>query len=228
MPTDCVIAADFCLFFGCETTFARNVILDLWNFAAFPLIQMIVFLYCSWSFPFFNHNSHPFLYSFFFLKVWISLSKIYRRTLALTWAPSLPDLHMFVFWWTLPPSTPPKCERNNWMPPLLFLSNILKKGVIKLIFCMQINFKVSCQLILTLLASKFPTRWYYQYWWAWSSILKVLKVTSFAISSQYLKKEVRDGVHFCMQINIKVSTSWHYHFWWKWPDMFKVPRIGSW
>ena len=29
----------------------------------------------------------------------------------------------------------------------------------------------------------------------------------FAISSQYLKKEVRDGVHFCMQINIKVSSS---------------------
>ena len=140
MPTDCVIAADFCLFFGCETTFARNVILDLWNFAAFPLIQMIVFLYCSWSFPFFNHNSHSFLYFFFFLKVWISLSKIYRRTLALTWAPTSPDSHMFAFWWTLPP--PPKCERNNWMSPLLFLFNILrKKGVIKLIFCMQINLK---------------------------------------------------------------------------------------
>ena len=30
----------------------------------------------------------------------------------------------------------------------------------------------------------------------------------FAISLQYLKKEVRNGVHFCMQINIKVSTSW--------------------
>ena len=66
----------------------------------------------------------------------------------------------------------------------------------KLIFCMQINIKVSYKLILTLLAPKFPTRWYYQYWWTWSSILKVLKVTSFAISSQYLKKEVRDGVHF--------------------------------
>ena len=29
----------------------------------------------------------------------------------------------------------------------------------------------------------------------------------FAISLQYLKKEVRNGVHFWMQINIKVSTS---------------------
>ena len=33
----------------------------------------------------------------------------------------------------------------------------------------------------------------------------------FAISLQYLKKEVR-----------------HYHFLWKWPDMSKVPKIGSW
>ena len=33
---------------------------------------------------------------------------------------------------------------------------------------------------------------------------------NFAISLQYLKKEVRNGV--CMQINSKVSTSWHYRF----------------
>ena len=52
------------------------------------------------------------------------------------------------------------------------------------------NIKVSYKLITTLWASKFPTRRYYHYWWAWSSILKVLKVTSL----QYLKKEVRDGV----------------------------------
>ena len=95
------------------------------------------------------------------------------------------------------PSQPPNCERNNWMPPLLFLCNILrKKWVIKLIFGMQINIEVSYQLILTVLASKFPTRWYYKYWWAWSSILKLPKVTSFAIRLQYLKKEVRDGAHF--------------------------------
>ena len=37
-----------------------------------------------------------------------------------------------------------------------------------------------------------PTWWYYQYCWAWSSILKVLKV----ISLQCLKKEVRKGVNF--------------------------------
>ena len=32
------------------------------------------------------------------------------------------------------------------------------------------------------------------------------------ISLQYLKKEVRNGIHFCIQINVKVSTSWHYQF----------------
>ena len=46
-------------------------------------------------------------------------------------------------------------------------------------------------------ASKFATRWYYHYWWAWSSILKILKVTSLhAISLQYIKKEVKNGVRF--------------------------------
>ena len=60
--------------------------------------------------------------------------------------------------------------------------------------------------------NKFRTRWYYHDQ-AFSSL-------------QYLKKEVRDGVHFfCRQINIKVSTTRHYHFWWKWPDMLKVPKV---
>ena len=49
-------------------------------------------------------------------------------------------------------------------------------------FCLQINIKVSCKFISTLWTSKFPTRWYYHYWWAWLSILKLLKVTSW----QYL------------------------------------------
>ena len=41
-----------------------------------------------------------------------------------------------------------------------------------------------------------PTRWYYHYCWAWSSILKVLKVIGLQISLQYLKKEDMKGVHF--------------------------------
>ena len=59
------------------------------------------------------------------------------------------------------------------------LKNMLK---MKLTFCIQINIKVSSEFISTLWVSKFPTKWHYLYWWAWSSILKVLKVTSF----QYL------------------------------------------
>ena len=58
------------------------------------------------------------------------------------------------------------------------------------------NIKVSYKLISTLWASKMPTRWYYHYCWAWSSILKVLKVIGLQISLQYLKKEDMKGVHF--------------------------------
>ena len=37
----------------------------------------------------------------------------------------------------------------------------------------------------------------------------------FAISLQYLKKEIRNGDHFGMQINVNVSTCWYYPLWWK-------------
>ena len=53
-----------------------------------------------------------------------------------------------------------------------------RKLEMKLSFCMQINIEVSCKLISTLSTSKFPTRGYCHYWWAWSSIIKVLRVTS--------------------------------------------------
>ena len=34
----------------------------------------------------------------------------------------------------------------------------------------------------------------------------------FAMSTQYLRKEVRDEIDFLHEISIKVSTSWQYHF----------------
>ena len=71
------------------------------------------------------------------------------------------------------------------------------------------------KLISTVWASKFSTRWYYHYWWAWSSIFKVLKVTSLQYFYNISKKNLGMEFIFCMQINIKTSTSWHYHFWWK-------------
>ena len=95
----------------------------------------------------------------------------------------------------------------------------------KLIFCMQINIKVSHKLISTLWGSKFP-RWYYYYWWAWSSILKLFKLRSLQYLYNISKKKLVMEFIFCMQINIKVSKSWHDWFWWKWPDMSKVPKIG--
>ena len=58
-----------------------------------------------------------------------------------------------------------------------------------LLFCMQINIKLSYKFISTLWVSKFPTSWYYSYWSAWSSILKVLKLTSL----QYLYNTSKKG-----------------------------------
>ena len=52
-----------------------------------PFNSMIVFSYCSWPFTTFNLYSCPFLNSSFFLKVWLSVSTIYRQIFALTWAP---------------------------------------------------------------------------------------------------------------------------------------------
>ena len=60
---------------------------------------------------------------------------------------------------------------------------------------------------------------------AWSSILKILKVTSVQYLYNILKKMLGMEFIFCMQINIKVSTSGNYRFWWKWPDMSIVPNV---
>ena len=66
----------------------------------------------------------------------------------------------------------------------------------KLIFCMWINIKVSKKSISTLWASMLPTSWYYHYYWAWSCILKLLKILGLQISLQYLKKEDMKGANF--------------------------------
>ena len=76
---------------------------------------------------------------------------------------------------------------------------------------------------------------------------QITQNNKFAISLQFLKKELSDEVDFLhadshegllgllgmefifdMQINIKDSTSWYYHFGWKCPDMPKIPKIRSW
>ena len=54
----------------------------------------------------------------------------------------------------------------------------------------MIKIKVSCKLISTLWTWKFPTRWYYHYWWPWSRVLKVLKV-ALSLALSFLKEVAR-------------------------------------
>ena len=63
------------------------------------------------------------------------------------------------------------------------------------VFCMLINSKVSFKLILTHLG-KFPTTQYYKLFIGMIKHSQRTHGNKFAISLQYLKKEVSEGVHF--------------------------------
>ena len=63
------------------------------------------------------------------------------------------------------------------------------------------------------------------WWWAWSSILKVLKATSLQCLYNISKKKL--WMEFMLEfIKINTSTSWIINFLWK-PDMSKVPNNES-
>ena len=63
------------------------------------------------------------------------------------------------------------------------------------------------------------------WWWAWSSILKVLKVTSLQCLYNISKKKL--WMEFILEfIKVNTSTNWIINFPWK-PDMSKVPNKGS-
>ena len=49
-----------------------------------------------------------------------------------------------------------------------------------------------------------------------------------AISLQYLKKEVRNGLHVLHKDKHQSFYKLALSFLQKWPDIFKVPKIGSW
>ena len=87
--------------------------------------------------------------------------------------------------------------------------------------------KLGMKLILSLFQhfelQKFRTRSYYHYWWTWSSIFKVLKVTSLQYLYTISKKLGMEFI-FYMQKKIKVSASWHYHC----SNMSKVIKMESW
>ena len=88
-------------------------------------------------------------------------------------------------------------------------------------FCLQINIKVSYKLISALWSSRFPARWYYHYWWAWSRIiLSNTQSDKCVISLQYLKKEVRDRAHF-------VHTDQHQSFY-KLTLLFLMEKSHTW
>ena len=53
------------------------------------------------------------------------------------------------------------------------------------------------------------------------------QINKFAISLQYLKKEVREGVYF-LHVDKHQSFYELALFSWKWPDMSKVPKTGIW
>ena len=122
------------------------------------------------------------------------------------------------FWW----SSFRKVPKIATLPCLCSISK--KKLKLKSIFCMQINLK-------------FPTSWFQQF--RHQSCYKVIVLllvvvikhsqstqsNKFAILHNIQKKEVRDGVLFCMHVNIKVSKSCYYCFSWKWPEMPKLPKV---
>ena len=55
-----------------------------------------------------------------------------------------------------------------------------------------------------------------------------IQSNKFAISLQYLKKEVKNGVHFLYANKHQSFYSLALFCLWKWPGMFKLPKIGNW
>ena len=162
------------------------------------------------------------MYSSFFLKVWISLSIICKWTFALTWAPSFPYLHIFIYWCSLP--TPLRVNIITECP----LCNLKKEVSDEVDFLDADKHWSFLPVDFNTCSIKVPTRWYYQYWWTWSSILKVLEIIGLQYLHIILKKKLGMVFIFCMQIKIKVSTSWQYHFWRKRPEMPEVTKKGKW
>ena len=63
------------------------------------------------------------------------------------------------------------------------------KFAVSLQYFKEVRDEVSYKLISILWALKFSRKWYYHYWWVWTSILKVLKVTSLQYLYNISKKE---------------------------------------
>ena len=77
-----------------------------------------------------------------------------------------------------------------------------------------LGIKVSYKLILSLLMGMIKHS-------------RSTQINKFAISLQYLWKEVREGVHF-LHLDKHQNFYKLVLFWWKWPDMSKFPKLGIW
>ena len=101
--------------------------------------------------------------------------------------------------------------------------------MMKSIFGMQINIEVFCKRFLQIDFHTLGIQVSYKLMLSLTTdMIKHFQSTQrnkFAISLQYLEKEVRNRVHFCMQINIKDSTNWHYCF--LWPLLYFVMQSIS-
>ena len=73
-----------------------------------------------------------------------------------------------------------------------------KKVIVEVDFLHADNHHSFLQVDFNICSSKFPSRWYYHYWWAWSSILKGLKVTVLQYVYNMSKKKLRTEFIFCM------------------------------
>ena len=77
----------------------------------------------------------------------------------------------------------------------------------RLIFCTQINIKVSCKLISTFLDNKVSYKVILSLLMGMIKHFQSAQSNKLAKYLQYLKKGVRERQIFCMKINIKVSTN---------------------
>ena len=118
-----------------------------------------------------------------------------------------------------------KYSQSSQNNKLAMYYNISKKKLeMKLLFCMQINVKVSYKLFSTLWALMFPTSWYYHFWWAWSSIFKVLKVITLQYLYNISKKKIRNVFYFLHADKHQSFYKLALSFWWKWSVRPKYPK----
>ena len=132
---------------------------------------------------------------------------------------------------------------KNWVMKLIFCMQVSMKACYKYIVwgwaripkvpkvaslhCLYSISKKNLKAAVNFLLAEFPKSlfqyfepqsflkgWYNHYQWPWSSVFKLLKVTSWQYLCSMSKKKLGMEIIFGMHTNVKVS-SWYYGFWWK-------------